>query len=133
MNLDNCTTNDNMMSSMQDKLPLVSLILDGKLLHMHCAAHIINLIVEDGMTVMDKGIERVRDSVAFWCAMPKRHERFERTAARMNVKYDKRIALDCKTRWNLTYFMLNTALEYQILFDHVASKEKLCTSFKLIT
>jgi hypothetical protein len=125
--LDNCTTNDSTMSSMQDKLPLVSLMLDGKLLHMRCAAHIINLIVKDGMTVMDKGIERVRDSVGFWCATPKRHERFELTAAQMNVKYDY------KTRWNSTYIMLSTALEYQIVFDRLASKEKLCTSFKPTT
>lgn len=75
MTLDNCTTNDSIMSSMQDKLPLLSLMLDGKLLHMRCVAHIINLIVKDGMTVMDKGIKKVRNSVAFWCATPKRHER----------------------------------------------------------
>jgi hypothetical protein len=96
--LDNCTTNDNLMCSMQDKLPLPSLMLDGKLLHIRCAAYIINLIVKDGMNVMDKGIERVRDSVEFWCATSKRHERFERTIAQMNVKYDRRIALDCKIR-----------------------------------
>jgi hypothetical protein len=47
MTLDNCTTNDNLICSMQDKLPLPSLMLDGKLLHMRCAAHIINLIVKD--------------------------------------------------------------------------------------
>jgi hypothetical protein len=123
--LDNCSSNDTLMNTMQDKLPLSSLMLHGKLLHMRCAAHIINLIVKDGMAVMDEGIERVRDSVGFWCATPKRHERFERTAAQMNVKYDRRIALDCKTRWNSTYIMLSTALEYQSVFDRLASKEKL--------
>jgi hypothetical protein len=128
--LDNCTTNDNLMCCMQDKLPLSSLMLDGKLLQMRCAAHIINLIVKDGMSVMDEGIERVRDSVGFWCATPKRHERFERTATQMNVKYERRIALDCKTRWNSTYIMLSTALDYQVVFDRLASKEKLCAPFK---
>lgn len=39
--LDNCTTNDNLMSYMQDKLPLPSLMLNGTLLHMRCAAHMI--------------------------------------------------------------------------------------------
>jgi hypothetical protein len=128
--LDNCTTNDNLMGAMQDKLPLPSLMLDGRLLHMRCAAHIINLIVKDGMAVMDKGIERVRDSVGFWSATPKRHERFEKTATQMNIKYEKRIALDCKTRWNSTYLMLSTALEYQTVFERLATKEKLCAPFQ---
>jgi hypothetical protein len=106
--LDNCTTNDNLMGCMQDKMPLFSLMLNGRLMHMRCDAHIINLIVKDGMSVMDQGIEKIRDSVRFWCATPKRHERFERTTAQMNTKYDKRIALDCKTQLNSTYLMLST-------------------------
>ena len=57
-----------------------SLILEGKYLHMRCAAHILNWIVKDGMYVMEKSIERVRDSVAYWSATPKRHEKFEKMA-----------------------------------------------------
>jgi hypothetical protein len=128
--LDNCTTNDNLMDKMQDKMSLPSLMLKVKLLHMRCAAHIINLIVRDGMSVMEEGIERVRDSVGFWCATPKRHERFERTVAQMHLKYNKRIALDCKTRWNSTYIMLTTALEYQTVFDRLACQESHCAAFK---
>jgi hypothetical protein len=54
-----------MMVKMQDKLPLNSLMLDGSLLHMRCVAHILNLIVKDGMSIMEKGIEKVCDSVLF--------------------------------------------------------------------
>jgi hypothetical protein len=81
-----CTTNDNLMGCMQDKMPLSSLMLNDRLMHMRCAAHIIHLIVKDGMSIME-GIERVRDSVGFWCATPKRHERFERRTTQMNIKY----------------------------------------------
>jgi hypothetical protein len=84
---------------------------------MCCVAHIINLIVKDGINVMDKGIKRVGDSVGFLSATPKRHEHFESIAAQMNIKYEKRIALDCKIRWNSVHLMLSTILEYQIFFE----------------
>jgi hypothetical protein len=75
-------------------------------------------------------IERVHDSIGFWCATPKRHESFKWAVAQMHLKYNKRIALDCKTRWNSTYIMLTTALEYQIVFDCLAHQENLCAAFK---
>jgi hypothetical protein len=108
-------------AAIEGKLPLCSCMLKGKLIHMRCVAHILNLIVKDGMSVMEKGIDKVRDSVAYWSATPKRHEKFEKMAAQMKGKYEKRIALDCKTRWNSTYIMLSTALEYQDVFERLAS------------
>ena len=76
--LDNCTSNDKAMEHLPDKLDTKSLMLEGSLLHMRCAAHILNLIVKDGLDVMEEGIVRVRDSVAFWSATPKRHENLKR-------------------------------------------------------
>jgi hypothetical protein len=97
-------------------------MLKGKLVHMRYAAHILNLIVKDGMSVMEKGIDKVRDSVAYWSATPKRHEKFEKMAAQMKGKYEQRIALDCKTRCNSTYLMLSTALKYQDVFERLSSR-----------
>ena len=85
------------MVILQDKLDTSSLMLDGQFLHMRCATHILNLIVKDGMSVLEQGIERLRDSVAFWPATPKRHEKFEKLAKTLNIEYNKRLTLDCKT------------------------------------
>jgi hypothetical protein len=126
--LDNCSTNDSVMRNMvgtsnenlrqrmdtvKDKLPLSSCMLQGKLVHMRCACHILNLVVKDGISVMEHGIDSIRKIVGFWSATPKRHEKFEKMAMQMKGKYDKKIALDCKTRWNSTYLMLNTVLLYK--------------------
>ena len=40
-------------AAIEGKLPLHSCMLKGKLIHMCCAAHILNLIVKDGMSVME--------------------------------------------------------------------------------
>lgn len=135
--LDNCSTNDSLMKNMvgtnndelmksmaaiEGKLPLSACMLNGKLIHMRCVAHILNLIVKVGMSVMENGIDSVRDLVAYWSATPKRHEKFEKMAIQMKGKYEKRIALDCKTRWNSTYVMLSTALLYQDVFERLSAR-----------
>jgi hypothetical protein len=87
-------------------------MLNGKYLHMCCCAHVLNLIVKDGMRVMEEGTGRVRESVAYWSATPKRHEKFEKMARTLNIDYPRRLNLHCKTRWNSTYIMLDIALQY---------------------
>ena len=33
---------------------------------MRCCAHILNLIVKDGLGVVNDGVEKIWDSVAYW-------------------------------------------------------------------
>ena len=48
--IDNCSTNDIMIRFLLNKLDTSSLMLDGSMLHMRSAAHILNLIVQDGFS-----------------------------------------------------------------------------------
>ena len=57
--IDNASNNDGMMKLVSDKFQASSVILGGKLLHMHCAAHILKLVVQEGLNVIDDGIEKV--------------------------------------------------------------------------
>ena len=61
--VDNCSTNDTMIRLLLNKLYTSSLMLDRSILHMRCAAHILNLIVQDGLSFIGDGIERIHDSV----------------------------------------------------------------------
>jgi hypothetical protein len=65
---------------------------------MRCAAHILNLIVKDGLEVIQPAIAKIRESIAFWTATPKRIEKFEKIAKYVRVPIDHKLALDCKTR-----------------------------------
>ncbi|CAN0857886.1 Putative AC transposase [Linum grandiflorum] len=103
--LDNCSTNDSLISLVKSRLSPSNLIKEGALLHMRCSAHILNLIVKDGLDVLKDGIERIRESVLFWTCTPKRVEFFEDTAKQLRVVVQKKLVLDFPTRWNSTYKM----------------------------
>ncbi|KAL8541599.1 hypothetical protein ACS0TY_002751 [Phlomoides rotata] len=128
LTLDNCTTNDAMINLILNKLDNQSLWLEGSLLHMRCCAHILNLIVRDGLDVIGDGIENIHSSVAFWVATPKRCEKFEETACLLKVSTSRKLVLDCKTRWNSTYKMLKVAICYKDVFTRLKQREPLYKS-----
>lgn len=117
--VDNCTTNDAMMGVLLPRFSEDSLILKGRFLHMRCSAHILNLIVQDGLDVIGGGIERVRECVSFWVATPKRRELFENKVKAMKGEDSKKLTLDCKTRWNSTFLMLQSVLPYKDVFASI--------------
>jgi len=98
LTLDNCSTNDVMIEHILGKLPRRHLILGGSLIHMRCCAHILNLIEKNGLSMISSAIEKVRESVNFWTATPKREEKFKETCVHLNICYNKKLLLDCKIR-----------------------------------
>ena len=122
--VDNCNVNDKAIEVIMSKIGKSKLLCEGTLLHMRCCAHILNLIVKDGLDAMKPAIEKIRDSVAFWIASPKRIEKFEEIAKFQKVKITRRLILDCKTRWNSTFTMLSVALPYKVVFERLKKVEK---------
>ncbi|XVF21307.1 hypothetical protein REPUB_Repub12eG0079700 [Reevesia pubescens] len=111
--LDNCSVNDGVVDLLVDRLGLNSLMLEGNFFHIRCCAHILNLIVKDGLDVIGD-------------ATPKRIEKFEDSARQLRIPTSKKLSLDCKTRWNSTYLMLQTALLYKDVFSRTKLREPLC-------
>jgi hypothetical protein len=122
--LDNCTTNDAVIPSLVRKIGKSKLMNGGKLLHMRCCAHILNLIVKDGLEPLKNTIENIRESVAYWTAAPKRIEKFEEITKFVKVHTKTKISLDCKTRWNSTFNMLSIALPYKAVFIRASRIDK---------
>lgn len=120
LTLDNCSTNDAMVNVMLDKLDKSLLLVNGKLLHMCCAAHILNLIVKESLeNIFGSSVVRIRESISFWTATPKRLEKFEESIRHLNIPCSKVLSLGIKTRWNSIYLMLSTTLIYKDVFSQL--------------
>ncbi|KAK9683107.1 hypothetical protein RND81_10G117100 [Saponaria officinalis] len=115
--VDNCTKNDAMMEVLKPKFDARYTMLNGEFLHMRCSAHILNLVVQNGMNVIGGAKEKIRDCVSSWTATPKRIEMFENKVRSVKHEFTRRLALDCKTRWNSTFLMLQSALPYKNIFS----------------
>ena len=59
MTLDNCTTIDAIVEKLLLRFDPGTLISNGKFFHMRCTAHILNLVVRDGLKVIETGLERL--------------------------------------------------------------------------
>nr|XP_028957589.1 zinc finger BED domain-containing protein RICESLEEPER 2-like [Malus domestica] len=95
----------------------------GGFFHMRCCAHILNLIVKDGLEVIGGGIEKIRESVVYWTTTQKRKEKFEEAARQLKLPGTKKMVLDCKTRWNSTFLMIQSALIYKDVFPRLKQRE----------
>ena len=68
MTLDNATYNDSMQKILKHRLQMASgngLLCDGKFFHVRCCAHILNLIVKEGLELAVGLLENIRESVKF--------------------------------------------------------------------
>ena len=118
--VDNASSNTTSLNQLTGKLIARGCdILKGKYLHMRCIAHIINLIVTDGLKdeCVKKSVKKVRDAVRFVRQSPARLAKFKECVEMENLESKNLLCLDVSTRWNSTYLMLNVAQKFQKAFD----------------
>ncbi|XP_075636946.1 zinc finger BED domain-containing protein RICESLEEPER 2-like [Castanea sativa] len=105
--VDNDASNSWMISFIQKKTKhRKATILGHKYLHVRCSAHILNLIVREGLVEMDETIVKVRKSVRYVRSSPQRQNTFKLCAEKEKVEFKGQLCLDVPTRWNYTYIML---------------------------
>ena len=95
------------------------LLLKGELLHMRCCAHILNLIVSDGLKELNESISSIRNAVRYVRSSPARLKRFKEACKDVNIESRALLCLDVVTRWNSTYMMLEAALKFKKAFKNL--------------
>ncbi|XP_075663040.1 zinc finger BED domain-containing protein RICESLEEPER 2-like [Castanea sativa] len=119
--LDNANNNDATVRILKDAIKR-KLMLGGKIFYVCCCAHVINLLVQDGLSEIEMVIENVRESVKYLIASEARLIKFGEIAKQLQLP-SKKLILDCPTRSNATYAMLAAALEFREVFPRYKDRD----------
>lgn len=112
VSVDNALANDSCIDIMKDTFSLTKrLICGGKLFHVRCCAHILNIMVQHGLKQVKTIVKNVHDIVDYLNGSEHRLKKFAELVQQFNLK-ERRLVLECKTRWNSTYDMLVCALKF---------------------
>ena len=85
-------------------------------MHMRCCAHILNLIVGEGLKEIDALVAKVREVVSYVKSSPNRNQTFRSFMERLGMESKSLLSVYVPTRWNLTYIMLKTTENFEKVF-----------------
>ena len=78
--VDNTTANTSALRKFQSEFILLgdeALVMDDNYMHLRCAAHIINLVVRDGLKDIDGNVEAIRNAVQYERSSTQRQKSFQ--------------------------------------------------------
>jgi len=97
-------------------------MLGGEHLHVRCCAHILNLLVQDGMKIIHSTIQKIRELLKHIDSSLSRLQVFNTIANGKGLASKSGIYLDISIRWNSTYKMIREALLYKAALNTYATK-----------
>lgn len=97
--------------------------LKGEYLHVRCCAHILHLIISDGLKETHDSVTRIRNVVRFVHSSPSCMDRFRTFIKDCRIQDNCTVQLDVPTRWNSTYLMLETALKFHRAFKRLGERD----------
>ncbi|KAL4587636.1 hypothetical protein LXL04_000508 [Taraxacum kok-saghyz] len=98
-------------------------LLNGKWTHIRCVAHVLNLVVQDGVKKVGSAVENVRWACRWIRQAPSRIDKFAKFSKLVTNGTTKHLTRDVSTRWNSTYQMLEVAQAYEKTFERYDFEE----------
>ena len=114
---DNTSANTTAVNSLKNSLKT---ILNGAFFHVRCACHIINLCVKDGLAMGELFLQPIRDLIHQIRNSAVKTQEMRQLCILHNKKY-KKFKMECDTRWNSTYDMLQGVLPFQNILIEFAN------------
>jgi len=93
---------------------------------MRYAAHILNLIVKDGLKDLNVSIVKICGAVKYVRSFPSRLQKFKECMEEEMIQSKSLVCLDVETRWNSTFLMLKTIVTFKKAFQNLHSKDITC-------
>ena len=92
---------------------------DRKYVHIRCIAHIINLVVWDGIKEHGVCIDRIRNAVKYIKNSTSRIQRFKDLVPKYNIHSQSSLSFYVPIKWNSTYDMLDTTIKFKPIFGGI--------------
>jgi delta 1-pyrroline-5-carboxylate dehydrogenase len=106
----NATVNDVVIDYMRRKFKdKRATILEGEFLHMRCAAHMLNLVVNEGLKRLGDCVSNIRNAVKFVRSSPQRMKKFKECIKCEKKKKKKSMYEDGVSRCsnNMDFYVLD--------------------------
>ena len=118
--MDNAYVNYVFVVLLKNRLSLKDALLShGTFFHVRCCAHILNLIVQEGLKEIDESVIKIQECVKYMKSSQSRKQKFLEWVAQTSLDSNKTLRQDVPTRWNSTYLMLTSALYHRRAFCHL--------------
>jgi hypothetical protein len=122
--VDNASSNDVAVAYLKKRISnMGGLMGDGSFFHLRCCAHILNLVVGDGLKQNEVSISSVRNAVRFVRSSAPRSAKFKECIEFAKIGCKKLLCLDVQTRWNSAYLMLEAAEKFQVAFEKLEGED----------
>ena len=113
--VDNASANTLAISYMKKKLANWSgnsMVLNDLYTHVRFSAHIINLIVKDGLSQVNQSIASIWNAVKYVRSSLARLQKFKTCVDRKKISCGGLMVLDVSTQWSSTYLILEKAVAF---------------------
>ena len=108
-----------MQDILREKLSIQdSLLCDGQFFHVRCCAHILNLIIQEGLKVASETLNKIRNNIKYVKASNGRMKSFLEYISQVGgIDTKIGLRLDVCTGQNSTYIMLESSIRYRHAFS----------------